>query len=202
MLNPAASAAQQRIYQAALKLFALKGSTELNVSELAAEAGVARGTIYNHVTAIDELFKEVADVLASEMNQRILLSFRQQPDPDIKLANGIRLYVKRAHDEPYWGLFVSRFAFSSELRRLGAGAPMKILMDGIAHGRYSMRPDQLSSSVILMGSSVVGAMYLVREGLRTWRDAGSDCAEMVLRALGLPPERARAIAQAPLSTPH
>jgi len=45
---------------------------------------------------------------------------------------------------------------------------------------------------------VLGAIYLVREGLRTWRDAGSDCAELVLRALGLSEEQARALATAEL----
>ena len=40
-------------------------------------------------------------------------------------------------------------------------------------------------------------MYLVREGC-VRRDAGSDCAELVLRALGLPAEQARSVAQQPL----
>jgi hypothetical protein len=50
----------------------------------------------------------------------------------------------------------------------------------------------------MIASSVLGAIYLVREGLRTWRDAGSDCAELVLRALGLSEEQARALATAEL----
>ena len=43
------STAQRRIYKAAVRLFAEKGATQLNVSDLAQEAGVARGTIYNNV---------------------------------------------------------------------------------------------------------------------------------------------------------
>ncbi|MCD8522452.1 MAG: TetR/AcrR family transcriptional regulator [Saccharospirillaceae bacterium] len=199
MLQPGLTTAQRRIYNAALQLFAEKGATQVTVRELADIAGVARGTVYNHVDSIQNLFEEVAVTLATEMNQRIVSSFRQQSDPAAKLAAGIRLYVRRAHEEPAWGNFISRFGFSSTaLRRLGAGAPVQVLMDGIQCGQYRVRADQLSAVVTMIASSVLGAIYLVREGLRTWRDAGSDCAELVLRALGLSEEQARALATAEL----
>lgn len=38
----------------------------------------------------------------------------------------------------------------------------------------------------------------VAEGLSTWRDAGSQCALLVLRGLGVPPEEAKALAEAEL----
>jgi hypothetical protein len=137
--------------------------------------------------------------LADEMNHRILNAFRQHPDPAAKLAAGIRHYVRRAHEDPAWGDFISRFGFNSvALRRLGSGAPVQILLDGIQRGQYQVRQDQLSAVITMATSSVLGAIYLVREGLRTWRDAGSDCAELVLRALGIPADEARALATAEL----
>lgn len=200
MLQPDLSTAQRRIYQAALSLFAEKGISQVSVSELADRAGVARGTIYNHIDSIESLFNDVAQTLTDEMNQRIHSSFRHISDPDLRLAVGIRLYVKRAHQEPEWGLFISRFGFSSPvLRRLGAGFPMQILVDGIGRGHYTIQADQVSAMIAMIGSSVLGAMYLVREGLRTWRDAGSDCAEMILRALGVPEARARQLAHSDLN---
>lgn len=195
MLQPSSSAAQRRIYQAALRLFAEKGIQHVSVKELAANAGVARGTVYNHVDSIEALFENVAETLSAEMNQRLALSFRQIADPSLRLAVGIRLYVKRAHDDPEWGLFVSRFGFHSKaLRRLGASQPIQILMDGIQSQRYNLNMDQLSACIAMLTSSVLGAMYLVRDGLRTWRDAGTDCAELVLRALGVPAAQARQLA--------
>lgn len=195
MLQPSSSSAQRRIYQAALRLFGEKGIQHVSVKELAENAGVARGTIYNHVESIEALFEDVAETLSAEMNQRLILSFRQLHDPDLRLAVGIRLYIKRAHDDPDWGLFVSRFGFhSTALRRLGASQPIQILMDGIQSNRYNLNIDQLSACIAMLTSSVLGAMYLVRDGLRTWRDAGSDCAELVLRALGVPSQQARQLA--------
>ncbi len=203
MLQPELTSAQRRIYNAAIQLFAEKGATQVTVRELADAAGVARGTIYNHVDSVQTLFEDVAVYLADEMNQRILHTFRQQSDPSARLAAGVRYYVRRAHEEPAWGNFISRFGFSSAaLRRLGSGAPVQVLMAGVQSGQYRIRQDQLSAVITMIGSSVLGAMYLVREGLRTWRDAGSDCAELLLRALGLPADKARelAIAELPLLT--
>lgn len=191
--NP--TAAQQRLFNAALHLFAQKGTTEITVRELADTAGVARGTVYNNVTDIDTLFAQVATSVALEMNQRILSSFRNINDPSVKLASAIRFYIKRAHEDPDWGLFVCRFGFTSvELRRLGAGLPMQLLLDGMKRGQYDLRSDQLPTLITTLSSAVLGAIYLVREGIRTWRDAGSDCAEIILRALGISAEQAREIA--------
>ncbi len=199
MLNPSLSRAQRRLYAAAIELFAQKGVSQVSISELAEHAGVARGTVYNHISSVEQLFEEVATTLTQDMNQRVLLSLRHYPDLDSKIACTIRLYIQRAHEEPSWGLFVCRFGFNAPaLRRLGAGVLIKLLLSGMERGHYSLRPDQLSSMVVMISSSVIGSMYLVREGLRTWRDAGSDCAELVLRALGLPAEQARSVAQQPL----
>src|SRR5690554_8005582 len=122
MLQPSSSAAQRRIYQAALRLFAEKGIQHVSVKELAENAGVARGTIYNHVESIEALFEDVAETLSAEMNQRLILSFRQLHDPDLRLAVGIRWYIKGAIDDPVWGLLVGGFAFLTlQLRGLAVG---------------------------------------------------------------------------------
>jgi hypothetical protein len=52
----------------------------------------------------------------------------------------------------------------------------------------------LLSVLTLISSSVLGSIFLVLEGHRTWRESGSDTAELVLRALGVPLEEAKALA--------
>ena len=165
MLQPSSSAAQRRIYQAALRLFGEKGIQHVSVKELAEQAGVARGTIYNHVDSIEALFEDVAQTLSAEMNQRLMLSFRDIADPDLRLSIGIRLYIKRAHEDPEWGLFISRSGFhSSALRQLGASHPIKILMDGIQSKRYNLNIDQLSSCVAML-TSFIESINLVAASL-------------------------------------
>lgn len=42
---------------------------------------------------------------------------------------------------------------------------------------------------------MLSSIWLVLEGIKTWRDAGSDAAQFILTALGVPREEAQALAQ-------
>jgi AcrR family transcriptional regulator len=191
--------AQARIYEAAVRLFADNGSTHASVTELAQAAGLARGTIYNNVQNLDALFEEVAAALGEEMHARIVASFERIDDPARRLACGVRFFVRRAHEERHWGRFIVRFAFTaSTIRTLLAGPPARDLGEGLAKGRYTFRAEQTPSILAFVGSATLAAMWLVLDGEKTWRDAGSDAAEMVLRAIGVEAEEARAIAVADL----
>ncbi len=193
------SPAQARIHQAALRLFAEKGTSHITVSELAQAAGIARGTIYNNVDSPEQLFQLVATQLAAEMHDRVSASFATVPDPAQRLANGIRFFIRRAHEEPHWGRFVNRFAFSTRsLQGFWNGPPMRDVLEGMTRHRYDVKPEQLPSVVSLISGSVLAAMFLVLEGHLTWRAAASDTAELVLRGLGIPVAEARTIATSEL----
>jgi AcrR family transcriptional regulator len=194
-----AAHAQSRIYEAAMRIFAEQGTTHANVTELAHAAGLARGTIYNNVDNLDALFEEVATVLGNEMHARVIASFTTIKDPARRLACGIRFFVRRSHEEPHWGRFIVRFAFTTAtMRAMLAGPLVRDLHDGLAQGRYNFRPEQMQSVVGLIGSATLAAMWLVLNGEKTWRDAGADAAELTLRSFGVPPDEARALATADL----
>ena len=80
------------------------------------------------------------------------------------------------------------------MRSLLSGPPIRDLREGLAKGRYRFRPEQLPSVVGFVGSVTIGAMWLVLEGEKTWREAGSDAAELMLRSIGIEPAEARALA--------
>ncbi|OWJ98608.1 TetR family transcriptional regulator [Pseudomonas sp. A46] len=190
-LNPT----QRRIHQAAFRLFATKGTSQVNILDLAQEAGVARGTIYSNVESMESLFEAVASHLAGEMHERVKKSFSTLSDPAQRLAHGIRLFIRRAHEDSQWGAFIHKFAMSnSALREMFTSQATTDLLSGLASGRYRFQQEQLLSVITLISSSVLGSIFLVLEGHKTWREAGTDTAEFVLRALGVPPEEARALA--------
>lgn len=191
--------ARQRIHVAAMRLFAERGITKVNVSELAEAAGMARGTIYSHVPDVDSLFEEVAAQLAREMIGRVVAGIVGITDPAQRLAIGVRQYIRRAHEEPMWGRFMSRFGLSPALtQELLASDPATDLQAGIESGRYRIGRGQLAAMVGLLVGGALAAMLPVLDGRMTWRDAGSDTAELLLVALGLSREEARAIARAEL----
>ncbi len=187
--------AQARIYEAAMRLFAQRGTTHANVSELAQAAGLARGTIYNNVSNPDLLFEDVATALSNEMHARILVSFEGIDDPAHRLACGMRFFIRRAHEEPQWGHFIARFGLTtSSLHAMLSGPPVRDLQDGLQQGRYSFRAEQMQSVIALVGATTLAAMFLVLNGDKTWREAGSDAAEFMLRSIGVAPQEARALA--------
>jgi len=186
---------QLQVYRAAMQLFAERGVSQVTVKDLAQAAGVARGTIYNNFSSIEDLFEDVAGNLAHDMNDRVIRSCGETTDPAIRLATGMRLYVRRAHEEPDWGRFVIRFGLGvTTMRHMWDGQPMEDLRTGINRGRYSIRKDQLPSAVSLVAGAVISACFLVQEGIKGWREAGSNAAEITLTGFGVPRHEARAIA--------
>jgi AcrR family transcriptional regulator len=190
---------RKRIYAAAMKLFAELGVTRVSISELAASAGMARGTIYSNVSNLDGLFGEVAAYLVREMAERVTRGFAGVDDPAQRMAIGIRQYIRRAHAEPDWGRFMSRFALSSaSLQALWSTDPVANLRAGIESGRYQITRQQLPAVVAMIAGATLGAMLPVLEGHVTWREVGSDTAQLVLVALGIAREEAGALARSEL----
>jgi AcrR family transcriptional regulator len=191
--------ARRRIHQAAMQLFAERGVTRVNISELAAAAGMARGTIYSHVPDIERLFEDVAGQLAREMTERVVAGFAGVHDPAQRLAIGVRQYIRRAHEEPLWGRFMSRFGLSpAVLQAVMSSEALRDFESGVESGRYRAAPAQIPAMVALLAGGTLAAMLPVLDGHATWREIGSDTAELLLRALGVEAEEARRLARGDL----
>jgi AcrR family transcriptional regulator len=182
-----------------MRLFAEHGATRVTVSELAAAAGMARGTVYSHVPDVDGLFEAVAAELSREMVERVAAGFGTLADPAARLSIGVRQYLRRAHEEPHWGRFMSRFGLNPVLlAALADSDPVADFRAGIASGRYRIAPAQLPAAVGLLAGATLAAMLPILDGRATWRAVGADTAEMLLVALGLDRAEARALATTPL----
>ncbi len=189
------SAAQKRIHAAAMKLFAEMDVTRVSISDLAAAAGVARGTVYNNLGGTEGLFDAVAAQLVREMTLRVTISFEGVDDLAQRMANGIRQYLRRAHEEPHWGRFLNRFGFSrSTLQTLWTTDPARNLAAGIDSGRYKIGREQMASALVMLAGTVIAAMLPILEGHRTWRDVSAETAELLLVALGIARDEARELA--------
>jgi AcrR family transcriptional regulator len=184
----------QRISEAAIRLFVEKGSTQLTVSELAQAANVARGTLYRNIGSMPDLFDRVVAEFSADLHRRVSASFAGIDDPAARLATGLRLWVRYAYENPTIGRFAVRFGMSEEsLRAVMTGPPMRDISAGVEAGRYDIGPLSIDSIASLAVGATVSAMWMVLEGHQTWREAGSSTAELVLRAMGIQPAEAREI---------
>lgn len=170
---------------------------------MAEAARVARGTIYNNRLSPDTLFEDIASQLSEEMNSRIIKTLAHEKDPAIRLAKGIRMYIRRAHEEPDWGKFICKFAFSNKAMLglwTGQDSPVPDVLQGLDFQRYNFRKEQLISVMAMIAGGVLTSIFMVLEGHKTWRDIGSEMAELVLIALGVDNKEAYNLARHELPT--
>jgi len=193
--DPRAARARSKIYRAALRLFAENGGNEVAVTELADVAGIARGTVYNNVDAPENLFADVAMAASGEMLARTEATMAALADPVERLATGMRLFVRRAHDEPDWGRFMVRFALGhGALQSMMHEPPARDIAAAIARRRFTVAPAQVPAMVSMLTGTTLAAMNAVMRGDRTWKEAGSQAATLLLRAAGLAAKEAERIA--------
>ncbi|EAQ02895.1 possible transcriptional regulator, TetR family protein [Pseudooceanicola batsensis HTCC2597] len=185
-----------RIHHAALRLFAENGGTTVAVSELAREAGLSRGTIYNNLADPNGLFTSVCQTVAEEFGDSIGQATRRMQDPAERISAAIRLCVRRVHEDPHWGRFIARYAMlEPTLGSFWGKMPAEELRRGLISGRFDFHRDQIASITASAGGATFGAMTLVLDGYRTWRQAGTDTAEIILRGIGIDRAEARDITQ-------
>jgi len=188
--------ARARIYDAALRLFAQNGGSAITVSDLADAAGIARGTIYNNVAEPQNLLGEVAAALSEEMLLRTEATMQAFSDPAERMATGLRLFVRRAHEDHNWGRFLVQFTLShATLRGVMREPPSRDIAHAIESGRFKLAQPQIPAFVAMLTGTTIAAMNTVIRGEQTWRDAGSNAAELLLRAAGISATEARRIAR-------
>ena len=175
--------ARAALIDAALRVFARMGPDSPALEDIAAEAGVARGTIYNHFATREALLVAVAIHAAEAMEAR-LAPDRALPDPAERLARAVRSYIRGAAADPVWGWAVVRMALVAA--PLGAAMRANLahdLAEGLAAGRFAGITPQAAQDLVL-GAGLMG-MRSVLQG-----EAGPGHAEaiaaLLLRALGVP----------------
>ena len=85
-----------KLLEAAYRLFAVHGADAPTIDDVILEAGVARGTFYNHFKTRDQLFEAVADDITASIGAIILTTITGLSDPAARLALAFRMFVRFA----------------------------------------------------------------------------------------------------------
>jgi AcrR family transcriptional regulator len=184
---------RQSLIDAALRLFARKEVGEVALLEVASEAAVANGTVYNYFRTRDEVVEAVGIALADEFSEIISALSRDIDSGALRLAIGLRMFIRRALADANWASAVIRVVhFDQAIRSKIASHVRADLRAGAAEGVLDYADENIALDLVV--SCGLGGMRAVVEG-RGVAEHDSKVAEMVLKALGAPPARARELAR-------
>jgi len=183
-----------QLVDAALRVIARKDAAALSILELAHEAQVSHGTVYNYFRTREEIVDAVALRLADDLSERQSRMFAGLEEGAARLTLAVRHFVLRAAADRAWGLVFLRV--SAAAARLGHTVTLKTL-GNLRLGRKAgtFRYESEAAALDLVFGTTLAGMRTVLDG-RAARGHDRDIAYTVLRGLGAPrPEAERLVAR-------
>lgn len=187
---------RDQVIAVARRLYGERGTTDVSMDEIAAEAGVARSTVYVYFANRDELLRACLKGMHNQLLEDIAETWEENAEPVHRLERLIEGMLERIDDDPAFfrlalmtqGMVIQGGeAVGTELASIGLNIARLIrdlYVDGVSSGIFrDIDPDE---AVNLIGQQVYGAMA-VRAGevLSEPASATADrsCA-FILRGLG------------------
>lgn len=187
---------RRQLLEAAVQVFSARGVASASIQEIAAVAGMANGTVYNHFETKEDMVRGVAYWLADTLCSCIDESYRHIPDGAERMAIGNRFYIGLAEEAPAWALLLLDMAMvSPELQRELGKYPLADLQLGMRQKRFRISSEAAAMDLII--GTVGQAMRSVAVGAAP-AGHGTAVATAVLRALGMEFAEAQAVARRPL----
>lgn len=99
--------ARERIVEAAMACIERSGPQKTGLSDVAAELGVTRQTVYRHYKSTDELLLAVGQAGAGDFLDRLAARIEDLDDPGDALVEGIAFTLERLPHEPIMELLLA-----------------------------------------------------------------------------------------------
>jgi AcrR family transcriptional regulator len=193
---------RDQVIDVARRLFGERGTTEVSMDDIAAEAGVARSTVYVYFSNRDELLRACLKRMLDQLLESIAVDWERDTEPGPRLRTLVEGMFERLDDNPAFFRLalitqeavtegseaVNRgsAAVGSELALIGleiAGMIQDLYLQGVAAGLFRvMDPDRATS---LIGQQIYGAMSVRASELIPIprSEAAAEVTDFVLRGL-------------------
>jgi AcrR family transcriptional regulator len=186
---------RDQVIEVARRLFGARGTTDVPMDEIAAEAGVARSTVYVYFANRDELLRACLNGMHSQLLDDIAETWEQNAEPAQRLQRLIEGMLERIDDDSAFfrlalvtqgSMNQSGEAVGNELALIGLNIARLIrdlYVDGQASGIFGdIDPDRATA---LIGQQIYGAMSVrAADPLPRPRDeAAAEISDFILRGL-------------------
>ena len=178
---------RDQVIEVARRLFGERGTTDVSMDDIAAEAGVARSTVYVYFANRDELLRACLKGMHEQLLDDIAGTWEHDTEPTHRLERLIEAMLVRIDDNPAFFRLalltqgtVSQGgeAVGTELALIGLNIARLIrdlCVDAVAQGTFrDIDPDKATS---LIGQQIYGAMS-VRAGEPLPPEAADAAAEI------------------------
>ncbi|HET8731328.1 MAG TPA: TetR/AcrR family transcriptional regulator [Moraxellaceae bacterium] len=187
---------RQQLLDAALRIYARKGASSLALNELAEEAGVSNGTIYNYFRTREEVLDAVGLELAVQLSHQVTAVSIGVTQGAERMSIGIRTFLLKAMDDPEWAsALTSVMRYAEGMRTALAAHVRHDLQVGQLQGDFHYVDEDIALTMVV--SATLGAMASIVEGMRV-EHLDSIMAEMILLALGVTAKKAKQVANLPM----
>ena len=166
---------RDQIMDTARRLFGERGTTDVSMDEIAAEAGVARSTVYVYFANRDELLQACVQSMYDRMQDTIALIVADDASPRERLRGLVLGLLERIDESPaFFRLAMATQATSGAAGSAAVGGALmmigldmirvleELIVAGQASGdfRADLNPER---AVVLVGQQIYGALS-VRAG--------------------------------------
>jgi AcrR family transcriptional regulator len=187
---------RRQLLESATRVITARGLAASTIQEIALEAGMTPGTVYNHFATREEILTALAYWIADTLCARIADSQVGIPEGAERMSIGMRRYVWLAEQSPAWAVLMLEVAQAASplLDQITSYA-----RDDLRLGmkQKSFRVASEEAAIDLVSGAVTNAMHRSARGAAP-PGHGSAVAAMVLRGLGMSFDAALEITRRPL----
>jgi len=167
---------------------------DVSIHDIAGEAGVAVGTVYNYFESKGDLFAATGVNSFAEFNTWAQPTLERLEDPAMRLATFARYMTRMPethidHARVIW--HTQRYVWGPKYRTSEEGELERDVREGIAHGLFD--PRLMPAKVITAIGAIVHFIGLRLLHPQMPTSEGDDVVEIIMTILGLPAEKAKEV---------
>lgn len=191
---------REAILQAARKIFGRDGLEAATLRAIAAEAGIAVGTVYLHYPSKEALYADMLAASLSDLLKTLREAVAKVPENERLLAGALAFYrfYRERPDDLYLGLYLAQglkpVGLTPELDRLLNGRLIQcytVLGEGMRH-LAALDAESMRAETVSLAASLTGALVLEATGrLKILGDSGEAVVRRQVETLAARLERLR-----------